>query len=89
MTKMLKHFTMNKHEAYNHFQSIFNKSNFLIHFNAKQFILIDVNVFKQKKIDDMIFHVKIDSVKNIKFKKKNIQFIMFFNKQFFSTKSQY
>ena len=78
--KILKLFTNKKYKIYFILQNIFNKSNFLIHFASNKWLLINVNVFKQKDFDVMIFYVKNDS-DDANFKKFNIQSIMFLNKK--------
>ena len=78
--KLLKLFTDKKYEIYFILQNIFNKSSFLIHFASNRWLLINVNVFKQKDFEAMIFHVKKNS-ENADFKKFDIQSIMFLNKK--------
>ena len=78
--KLLKLFTDKKYEIYFILQNIFSKSSFLIHFVSNRWLLIDVNAFKQKNFEIMIFHVRKNSG-NANFKKFDIQSIMFLSKK--------
>ena len=84
----LKNSTNNEIKTYNHFQTIFSKFNFFIHFSIRRFFFIDVNVSKQWKFENMMFHVR-ENLQNITFNKKNIQFILFLSKQLFSAEKKY
>ena len=80
-----------KYEAYQHLQKTFNKSNFFIHFNSDRLFFIDMNASKQKKFEDMTFHVLFDSSgeTNIDIKRIEIQFIMFLSKQLSQPEKKY
>ena len=86
--KMLEHSSNKKYEVYFILQDIFSKSSFLIHFASGKWLLINVNAFKQKKFEVMVFHVKDDS-DDVEFRKNDIQSIMFLSKQFFSAEIKY
>jgi hypothetical protein len=74
---------------YEHLQKVFNKENFLRHFDLNRKLFIDVDTSKKRKINDMIFHVKKNSNESIIFNKSNIEFIMFLSKIFIITKTRY
>lgn len=82
-------FSNEKYQAYKYLQAQFNKFDFLIHFDLNQFLYINVNVFKQKDFEVIIFHVLNDSMKKIIVFKNEIQFVIFLNKQLSKTKKKY
>ena len=86
--KLLKLFTDEKYEIYFILQNIFSKSSFLIHFASDRWLLINVNVFKQKDFEIMIFHVRGNSG-NANFKKFDIQLIMFLSKKLSAIEMKY
>jgi hypothetical protein len=50
---------------------------------------MNMNIFKKKKIETMIFHVKNDSNERIIFRRCDIKLIMFLSKIFISSKTKY
>ena len=77
-------------------QNLFSRIKFLIHYNKARILYIDVDVFKKREFDIIIYHVKIDKshVNNTidyftSFKRQNIELIMFLNKILFFTKERY
>ncbi len=72
--------TQSEIQFYEHLQSIFSKESFLRHFEDLRKLFIDVNTFKKRDIDVMIFHIKKNLDQEIHFKRADIESIMFLNK---------
>ncbi len=77
-----------KIKSYEHLQNVFNDKNFLRHYNNIKKLFIDVNIFKKRDIEAMIFHVKNDSNEKIIFRRCDIKSIMFLSKIFISTETR-
>ena len=71
---------------YEVFQKMFNKFIFLIHHNFARQFYVDVDVSYKRDFRVTVYHVKR---KKIIYNKKNIEFILFFNKILISTEFRY
>lgn len=83
--------TDEKRFAYEHLQKMFNHSSFLIHFNSKRFFFVNVNAFKKRNFEKMIFHVlcNFKSGQDVDIKRTKIQSILFLNKQLSKAETRY
>ncbi len=86
---LLNQFIETKIKSYEHLQNLFSDKKFLRHYNNIRKLFIDVNIFKKKSIEAMIFHVKNDSDERIIFKRCDIKSIMFLSKILISAKIKY
>ena len=68
-----------KLNSYNQLQKVFRKIELFIYYNFTRIIYIDVNVFKRRNFDVVIYHLKLNADFN-NFKHKKIQSIMFLNR---------
>ena len=73
---ILKVFIEKKLKIYRQLQKIFDRVKFLIHFDKKRTFYIDIDTFKQREFEIIIYHFKnkIDSKKSKRF---DIEFILF------------
>ena len=76
---VLNNFSSKKLESYKLLQKTFNRIFFLIHFNAKQILYININAFKRREFDAMIYHFKFD-VDFVKSKRFDIESILFLSR---------
>lgn len=76
---IMNNFLIEKLKSYRFLQKTFNKISFLIYFNLKRQFYIDINVFKWREFDAMIYYFKTNNNFN-KFKRNDIKFILFLNK---------
>ena len=77
-----------KLKFYRQLQKTFNKINLLMHHDFIRIIYIDVNDFKQRDFDVIIYHLKKNANSN-QLKRTNIEFIMFLNRMFIFAKKRY
>ena len=77
-----------KLEFYRQLQETFNHVNFLVHFNSKRILYIDIDVSKRRDFDAMIYYIKIENNTN-KFKRKNIEFILFLSRMLSDVEIKY
>ena len=75
-----------EHLFYKIFQKMFNKFIFLIHYDFVQRFYVDVNVLHERDFEIIVYHVKKEK---IIYNKKNIKFILLFNKILILAKSRY
>ena len=75
-------------KSYRQLQIFFNKITLFVHHNFIKSFYIDVNVFKRRNIKIIIYHLKFETNFN-NFKRFEIEFIMFLNRMFTSTKKRY
>ena len=75
---MIDNFSIEKLKFYRLLQKNFNKASFLMHFSSNRQFYIDIDVFKRREFETMIYHFKID-VNLDKFKRNDIEFILFLN----------
>ena len=73
---------------YRQLQKIFNKINLLVHHDFIRVIYIDVDAFKRRDFDVIIYHLK-KNVNSNQFKRIDIEFIMFLNRMFIFAKKRY
>ena len=73
---------------YNQFQKVFDQVKLLIHHDFTRITYVNVDVFKQRNFDVVIYHLKFDANFN-NFKTKKIKFIMFFNRMLTSIEKRY
>ena len=76
---MIDHFSVEKLEFYRLLQKNFNKASFLIHFSSNRQLYIDIDVFKRREFEAMIYHFKVD-VNLDKFKRNDIELILFLSR---------
>jgi hypothetical protein len=86
---LLNQFIEAKIKSYEHSQHVFSDKKFLRHCSNIRKFFIDVNIFKKRNIETMIFHVKNDSDEKIIFKRCDIKSIMFLSKILISTEIKY
>ena len=77
-----------EYEAYHQLQKNFRKINLLIHHDLTCITYIDVNVFKRRDFDVMIYHLKFETNFN-HFKHDEIESILFFNRMFIVVEKRY
>ncbi len=79
-----------KINLFNQFQSTFNRSIFLIHFEKIKILYINVNTLKKREFEVIMYYIKIERKLSATFSTRNeIEFIMFFNKMLFFVESKY
>ena len=71
---------------YEVFQKMFNKFIFLIHHDFARQFYVDVDVLYERDFGVIVYHVKKEK---ITYNKKNIKFILFFNKILISAEFRY
>ena len=77
-------------KSFRSIQKALFKSIFLIHFNAKRQLYVDLNFSKEEKIDAMMYHVFDDRIFFSKYSfKRNVQFVLFFNRLLTSVEIRY
>ena len=69
--------SLNKIENFNLIQKTFFKSTYLVYFDNKRRLFIDLDVNKKMKIEAVIYHVEELVANMIYSKRKTVQFIMF------------
>ena len=72
--------TREKRVVFRNLQIAFASSTFLIHFDRKRRLYIDLNVFKQWDFAAIIYHVLNDSFNDVIYSRTIIQSIMFLNR---------
>jgi hypothetical protein len=75
--------------TYDYLQNFFAQIKFLVHFELIRILYINVNVFKKREFEAMIFHVKRDSRQETIFKRINIESILFLSKCLIKAKIRY
>ena len=73
-------FTHEKRVVFRNLQIAFVSSTFLIHFDRKRRLYIDLNVFKQWNFAAIVYHVLNDSFSDVTYSRTIIQSIMFFSR---------
>ena len=73
-------FTYEKRVVFRNLQTAFASSIFLIHFDRKRRLYIDLNVFKQWDFAAIVYHVLSDSFSDVTYSRTVIQSIMFFSR---------
>ena len=76
---MINHFSIEELKSYRLLQKNFSKASFLVHFNLDRQLYIDIDVFKRREFEAMIYHLKVD-VNLDKFKRSDIEFILFLSR---------
>ena len=77
-----------KIKFYNQLQKTFDKTKLFIHYDFTWITYIDVNVFKRRDFDVVIYHLKFDVNFN-NLKQEEIQSIMFLNRMFIIVEKRY
>ena len=85
---VLNNFLTKKLKLYKLLQKTFNKIFFLIYFNSKRVFYIDIDVFKQREFDVIIYYFKID-VDFVKSKRFDIKSILFLFRIFNKIETKY
>ena len=85
---VLNNFSTKKLKCYKLLQKIFNRIFFLINFNSKQILYINIDVFKRRELNAMIYHFKFD-VDFVKSKRFDIESILFLFRMFNEIKTKY
>ena len=75
-------------KSYRQLQKVFRKIILFVHHDSIKSLYIDVNVFKRRNIEIIIYHLKLETNFN-NFKRFQIEFIMFLNRMFILTKKRY
>ena len=75
-------------KTYRQLQKIFSNVSLLMHHDFIKIMYIDVNAFKRRDFDVIIYHLKFDADFN-NFKRKKIQLIMFLNRMFTFVEKRY
>ena len=76
---MINNFSIEKLKSYRFLQKTFNKTSFLMHFNSNRQFYINIDVFKRREFETIIYHFKINVIFD-KFKRNDIEFILFLNR---------
>jgi hypothetical protein len=87
--KLLERFIDVEIIFYKHLQQVFSDKKFLHHVNNIKRLFANVNIFKKRDIEAMIFHVKKNSEEEIAFNRFDIQSIMFLNKILTNAETRY
>ena len=77
-----------KLKFYRQLQEFFNQTIFLVHFSVDRVLFIDINAFKRRDFDVVIYHLKSKTDLN-KSKRIDIESILFFNRMLNETKKNY
>ena len=85
---MINHFSVEKLESYRLLQKDFSKTSFLVHFSSNRQLYIDIDVFKRREFEAMIYHLKVD-VNFDKFKRNDIELILFLSRMLNETETKY
>ena len=85
---ILNLFINDEFNLYRLLQKIFEKVNFLIHFDRDRTLYIDIDIFKKRDFEVIIYYFKINVNFN-KFKVINIKFIFFLSRLFNFVKIRY
>ena len=85
---IMKNFIVEKLNAYKQLQKFFNLINFLIHFFSEKKLYIDIDVFKRRDFETMIYHFKFICLNSNKSKRIDIESILFFNRTFNDAKKK-
>ena len=72
--------TFEKRIVFRNLQIAFASSTFLIHFDKKRRLYIDLNVFKQWNFATIVYHVLNDSLSDVTYSRTAIQSIMFLSR---------
>ena len=75
-------------KSYRQLQKVFRKITLLVHHDSIRPLYIDVNVFKRRSIEVIIYHLKLETNFN-NFKRSEIEFIMFLSRMLTLTKKRY
>ena len=85
---MINNSSIEKLEFYRLLQKTFNKISFLMHFNSNRQFYINIDVFKRREFETMIYHFKID-VNFDKFKRNDIELILFLSRMLSEIETKY
>ena len=85
---ILKHFNVEKLKFYRQLQKSFNQISFLIHFFVNRILFINIDVFKQRDFEIMIYHLNF-SIDSTKSKRIDVKSILFLNRMLNETKKRY
>ena len=73
---------------YRQLQKFFNLINFLIYFSVSRKLYIDIDIFKRREFEIMIYYFKFICFNSNKLKRIDIEFILFFNRIFNETEKE-
>ena len=85
---MINHLSIEKLKSYRLLQKNFNKTSFLVHFNSNRQLYINIDVFKRREFETMIYHLKVD-VNLDKLKRNDIEFILFLSRMLSEIETKY
>ncbi len=85
---MLKLSTAEKLNSYRQLQKFFERVDFLVYFDRNQILYIDIDVFKKRNFDTIIYYFKKD-VNSEKLRKTDIKSILFLSCLLNFAKTQY
>ena len=85
---MINNFSIEKLKFYRFLQKTFNKTSFLMHFNSNRQFYINIDVFKRREFETIIYHFQID-VNLDKFKRNDIEFVLFLSRMLSEIETKY
>ena len=88
---LFKNFILEEINFFEQLQKVFNRIIYLVHFNKQRILYINVNAFKKRDFEVIIYYFKKDFIesKTSSLKNKEMKSIMFINKNFLQTKQKY
>ena len=69
-------------ESYRQLQEVFVQVSFLVHFVVIRQLYIDIDVFKRRGFETIVYHLKISCLNSAKSKRIDIEFILFLSRMF-------
>ena len=85
---MIEHSNFDELNFYRQLQKFFVNVDFLVHFDRGRVLYIDVDIFKQRDFETMIYHLK-SSVDFEKSRCTDIEFILFLSRLLNFAKTRY
>ena len=85
---VINHFLVEELESYRLLQKNFSKASFLVYFSSNRQLYINIDVFKRREFEAMIYHLKVD-VNFDKFKRNDIEFILFLSRMLSEIETRY
>ena len=85
---VINHFLVEELESYRLLQKNFSKASFLVYFSSNRQLYINIDVFKRREFEAMIYHLKVD-VNFDKFKRNDIELILFLSRMLSEIETKY
>ena len=79
---IIENFIVEKLKLFRQLQKSFKRVIFLIYFFNKKILYVDIDASKRRDFETMIYHLKFNCLNFEKFKRVNIESILFFNRIF-------